>query len=60
MRASYPRAIAWLAFNDDCAWLEDDELSLSVAAHLVADLFEKRSSTVAADLRKFRAREGLA
>lgn len=59
MRASYPRAIAWLALNDDCSWLDDADGFLSVSAAMVEDLFGKTSAKVAADLRAYRKREGL-
>lgn len=58
MRASYPRAISWLALNDDCAWLDDETQSLSVAACLVIDLWDKPARIVASDLRRERQRLG--
>ncbi|MBD3772085.1 MAG: hypothetical protein IE921_00715 [Rhodobacteraceae bacterium] len=58
MRASYPRAIAWLVWNDDCSWLDDNEATLSITACLVCDLFGKSARQLVADMRKFRAAEG--
>lgn len=52
MRASYPRAIAWLAANDDCSWLDDADLNLSVVACLVVDLWDKPARIVARDVRR--------
>lgn len=52
MRASYTRAIEWMALNDDTDWLEDDEPIPSVTASLIADLFGKTDADVVADLRR--------
>ena len=59
MRASFPRAIAWLALNDDCAWAYDEDWSPSVTACLVADLFGKDERHVHRELVRYREREGL-
>ena len=59
MRASYPRAIAWLALNDDCHWAYQDDAFLSVSACMVVDLWGKAASTICADVRKYREQEGL-
>ena len=49
--ASYRQAIRWIVLNDDTAWLEDGNGSISVTAALVADLFRKTDYEVTADLR---------
>ena len=41
MRASYLRAVAWLALHDDCSWAYCTDGTLSVAAQLTAELFGK-------------------
>lgn len=53
-RASYRRAIDWLAQNDDNEWLKDEPADqiLSVSASLVADLFDKADAQVARDLAR--------
>lgn len=51
-RASYRDAIRWIAENDDVEWLEDDDPIPSVAAVLVADLFDVEVDRVTGDLRK--------
>lgn len=55
-RPSYKEALRWLALNDDCEWLKDDEPALSVAAALVADMFEKEDNKLIADLRRVHAK----
>ncbi len=42
-RATYKRAIAWLAANDDNEWLRDEIPVFSVAAVLVSDLWDKEA-----------------
>lgn len=59
MRANYLRAISWLAHNDDCSWIDDDETCLSPAAHLVCDLWDKPARVVRTDVVKLRQRMGL-
>jgi hypothetical protein len=59
MRASFPRAIAWLAHNDDCQWVYDPDWVAPVTAVLVADLFDKKVSHVRREIELFRHREGL-
>jgi hypothetical protein len=54
---AYPRAIAWIAYNDDTAWLDDDNGSPSVTLCLVADLFERTTEQATADLRAELARK---
>jgi hypothetical protein len=52
-RPGYREAITWLALNDDCEWLTDDNCNdLSVSACLVADLFGIKDDKVRSDLRR--------
>jgi hypothetical protein len=54
MRASYPRAVEWIAYNDDVE-LGDNETGWIVSICLVADLFQGGDQTkVATDVMKFR------
>lgn len=50
MRATYKRAIEWIAGNDDNEWLRDPHPTLSVTASLVADLYGKQPWTLRRDL----------
>lgn len=59
MKASFLRAIAWLAINDDCEWVYDKDWSPSVAACLVADLFGKTDRHVHRAIGNYRERERL-
>lgn len=55
MAEGYKFAIRWLAYNDDCEYLNEEEgndIPLSVAASLVADIFKKEDVKVIADVRK--------
>lgn len=58
MRASYKRAIEWIAANDDTEFLADEPSYLSVTGCLVADLFGKSNEQVIKDLRREIARAG--
>jgi hypothetical protein len=49
-RATYRRAIQWLAGNDDNEWLRDERPGMSVTASLVADLWGKPEPTLRLDL----------
>ena len=51
---SYHTAISWIAANDDTEWLPEDgeALNPSVTACLIADVFGRDVSEVAADLRR--------
>ena len=60
MRASYPRAVAWLALHDDCSWAYSADGTLSVAAQLATELFGKPPRILAFDLRAHRLAEGIA
>lgn len=51
-RPGYREAIEWLAGNDDCYWLNDDEPMISVTAALVRDLWDVEDKRLIADLRK--------
>ena len=61
--ARYRDAIAWLATEDDTTWLDQeltdgaDEVSPSVAACLVADVFRRPVEVVIADLRSLLGRQ---
>lgn len=58
VRASYRKALIWLAINDDCYWLADGvNAPLSVSASMVADLFGIEDAKVKADLRRTLAAE---
>lgn len=57
--ASYTRAIAWLAFNDDNEWTKDEDPTLSVSASMVADLYGRTDQQVTKDLRRKLDKEGL-
>lgn len=46
----YRDAIGWIAYNDDNEWLDSGRIS--VAAAMVADLFNKTDEQVTADLRR--------
>jgi hypothetical protein len=53
--ASYARAIARIADNDDASWLkagDEDEVIPSVTASLVADLFGRTDEEVARDITR--------
>lgn len=51
-RPSYKEAIFWLAANDDCYWLLDEEPIISVSAALVQDLFGVETEKLFKDIRK--------
>jgi hypothetical protein len=51
-RPGYREAIDWLARNDDCCWLADEMPMLSVAAHLVSDLWVVSDDKLVTDLRR--------
>ena len=51
-RPGYREAIEWLAGNDDCYWLGDEEPCMSVAAALVRDLWDVDDSRLMLDLRR--------
>jgi hypothetical protein len=52
MRASYARAIEWIAGNDDNEWLRNERPALSVTAALVADLYGKPEDVLRRDLMR--------
>lgn len=61
MRASYPRAIAWLGQHLGDEWLDDErDEPVPPAAHLVCHLWDKPADVVMADVRAWREREGWA
>lgn len=49
-RPGYREAIEWLAGNDDCYWLGDDEPMISVSAAMVRDLYGVDEARLHADL----------
>lgn len=51
-RPGYREAIRWIALNDDCYWLEDDEPIISVTAVMVSHLFDVDADRVISDLRR--------
>jgi len=51
-RPGYREAIDWLAGNDDCYWLGDEEPCMSVTASLVRDLFDVSDDRLMADIRR--------
>lgn len=51
-RATYMRAVEWLAANDDNEWLRDDDPRSSVTGSLVCDLYGKDDAEFRADLLK--------
>ena len=54
LRPSYRRALRWIVENDDTEWLSDEggDVTLSVTAALVADLFGLTDEKVDKDLRR--------
>ncbi len=59
MRASYPRAVAWLALHDDCSWAYCTDGTLTVAAQLTLAMFGKPPRILAFDLRAHRLAQGM-
>lgn len=51
-RPGYREAVEWLAGNDDCYWLGDEEPCLSVSAALVRDLFDVEQGKLEKDIRR--------
>lgn len=51
-RPGYREAVEWLAGNDDCYWLGDEEKVLSVAASMIRDLYGVTDEKITADIRK--------
>lgn len=56
-RQGYRAAVQWLADNDDCEWLDEDDAAPSVSTCLVADIFGVDTDRVTTDLRR-RRQEG--
>lgn len=50
-RPGYREALEWLAGNDDCYWLGDNEPIISVSAAMVRDLFDVADEKLLKDLR---------
>lgn len=55
-RPGYRESIEWLAHNDDCYWLADDEPCISVSAAMVRDLFDMPQDKLVKDLRRALAK----
>lgn len=53
-RASYQRAVEWIAYNDETACLNADEIEQFISVLLVADLWGKRPRKVADDVLRVR------
>lgn len=54
-RPGYREAIEWIAHNDDCYWLADDDgdpQALSVTAAMVRDLYAVDADKLICDLRR--------
>ncbi len=51
-RPGYREAVEWLAGNDDCYWLAEDEAAPSVSACLIRDLFDVEESKLYSDIRR--------
>lgn len=56
-RPGYREAIEWLAGNDDCYWLADEEPIISVSAAMVRDLFGIENEKLYADIRRVLRRD---
>lgn len=54
--ASYPRAVEWLAANDETAETNAEVIATLVTTLLVANLWSKESIEVARDVLKARRR----
>lgn len=52
----YREAVQWLADNDDTDWLDDPDGCFSVTTALVADIYDRHTDEVAADLRRIKER----
>lgn len=60
MRASYRKAVAWIAYNDSAAEegnLDPEVVSELVSVALVADLFGKEDRKVAEAVVRYRKKE---
>lgn len=51
-RPGYREAVEWLAGNDDCYWLGEQEKILSVSASMVRDLYGVTDERLTADIRR--------
>lgn len=57
VRPSYRAAIAWIALNDEPDETNEEEIKLFLSVCLVADLFDKHTDIVAADVVKHKKKE---
>jgi hypothetical protein len=53
----YRDALQWIINNDDTEWLHDDDPVISVTAALVADIYDRSTDEVIADLKKRYVKE---
>lgn len=56
-RPSYRQAIHWIVENDDTEFVNDEQPLISVAASLVADLFNKTDQQIIADIKKILSKQ---
>jgi hypothetical protein len=59
MRASYRKAIEWIAMNDEPDSDDRDFVAGMISTMLVADLFGKTPETVAQAVIRYRKRNGV-
>ncbi len=55
-RPGYREAMEWLAGNDDCYWVGEENKIMSVAACMVRDLYGVSEEKLLADLRRWMKR----
>lgn len=53
-RASYHEAVEWIALNDEAEDMDAESIASFVTTCLVADLWDKDTAVVAADILKFK------
>lgn len=58
-RASYRKAVEWIALNDDTAETDARNMSYTISVLLIADIFGKDPMGVANAVIRFRKKEGL-
>lgn len=59
--ASYKKAVAWIALNDEPLWVDLEDLeaiSEMISVQLIAELFGKPEKKVAQDVLKYRITYG--
>ena len=55
-RPGYREFIEWIASNDDCEWLTDENGSISVTLAMVASLFDVSDERATKDLQRVHAK----